>query len=126
MNSSAVQALINLPRGPKETTQSYYAGSRLGVYVCTVLLWGAGVGKPRVHYFMGRCKEKSPPYSMAIFRRRMEEFLDFKGVKDLCWWSDGGKHFRASVPIATMTTRALEQICRVSDVNRQHTCDLNY
>ena len=118
---------MTLPRGPEESAQSYYAGSRLGVYVCTVILWGCGVGAPQVHYFISRCKEKSPPYSLSIWRHVLATFVDFAGVKDICWWSDGGKHFRANQPIATMSVRGVEQICRRSarapDI---FSCDLNF
>ena len=121
------KALITLPRGPQESTQSYYAGSRLGVYVCTVFLWGAGVGAPQVHYFISRCKEKSPPYSLSIWRHVLATFVNFAGVRDICWWSDGGKHFRANQPIATMSVRGVEHICKHSARDADNfSCDINF
>lgn len=121
------KALLTLPRGPQESTQSWYAKARLGVYVCTVILWGAGVGKPRVHFFVSRCKEKSGPYSMFIWRYIVRNLVDLKPVKDLCWWSDGGKHFRGNLPIATMCVNGVVELCEKSNhVEHQHIVDLNF
>ena len=65
---------MTLPLGPQETQQSWYASSRLGIYVCTLVCWGAGlaVSSPRTHFFCSRIKEKGAAYSMTI----MQNFLD--------------------------------------------------
>ena len=106
--------MLTLPRGPEESAQSWYATSRLGVYVCTVIIWGAGIGAPQCHYFIGRCKEKSGPYSLSIFKTVLEKYIDFKSVRDICWWADGGRHFRAAQPISTMCFRGVETLCEKS------------
>lgn len=119
--------MLTLPRGPTESTQSWYANSRLGVYCCTLILWGSGVGKPCCHYFLSRCKEKSAPFSMHIFEYALKHLVDWRPVRDLCWWSDGGRHFRASVPISTMAYRGLIHLCSHSEVvGHNHTVDLNF
>ena len=99
----------------------------MGVYVCTVIIWGAGVGAPQIHYFIGRCKEKSAPYSLSIWKQVLENYVDFAGVRDICWWSDGGRHFRANQPIATMSVRGVEYICKRTAVDPTNfSCDLNF
>ena len=111
-----VQALITLPRGPVESTQQWYANARIGVYILTLILWGQGTrGGPTIHYFISRLKEKSAPYSMTVWQWACENLIDWQGVKDMHFWSDGGRHFRASVPIATMTARGCEYMCRRSE-----------
>ena len=119
---------MTLPRGPTESTQSWYASARLGVYVLTTILWGQGAAAgPTIHYFIGRCKEKSAPYSLAAWEFCLEKLLDLSGVSDLMWWSDGGRHFRAACPISTMSARGVEMLCRHSDVTDHcHTVDLAY
>ena len=109
------KALLTLPVGPRETTQQWYAGSRLGVYVCTILVWGAGIpgGGPEVHFYCSRCKEKSPPYSMAVWQDLLSR-LDLAPVRDIHWWNDGGKHFRSHAAVTTMMTRALQALCERS------------
>ena len=120
-------ALLTLPRGPNESTQSWYANARLGVYICTAILWGAGVGSPRIHFFVGRCKEKSGPYSMYIWKHIMENLVDLGPVQDICWWSDGGRHFRGTLPISTMAVNGISYLCQKSrHTAHQHTVDLNF
>ena len=118
--------MVTLPRGPVESTQSWYASARLGVYCCTLICWGCGVGAPRVHFFLGRCKEKSAPYSMGIFEYYLKNLVCWDDVEQLQFWSDGGRHFRASVPISTMGLRGLQHLCLKSKAVCPHSVSLNF
>ena len=112
--SLADQALLTLPRGPTETSQSWYANARLGVYICSAVTWSASA-PPHMHMFVSRCKEKSAPYSLTIFRHLIESILDLRHARRIEWWSDGGRHFRSAAAIATMCLRGLEQIDKRSE-----------
>ena len=82
------------------------------MYVLTMLVWGAGFdAAPTVHYWIGRCKEKSGPYSLSAWKFAMESLCDLSAVKDIVWWSDVGRHFRANLPIATMCTQGIKSLC---------------
>ena len=64
---------------------------------------------------------------MHIFEYALKHLVDWRPVRDLCWWSDGGRHFRASVPISTMAYRGLIHLCSHSEVvGHNHTVDLNF
>lgn len=116
---------MTLPRGPMESVQSWYAGARLGVYILTCICWGTS-GRPACHFLVSRCKEKSPPYSMCGFRYLLQEACKLDDCEDLVWWSDGGKHFRSCVPLATMVCQGLSALCSRSSQVCTHQVDINY
>ena len=116
---------MTLPRGPIESQQSWYAGSRLGIYILTTILWGAS-GPPVAHLYVGRCKEKSAPYSMYCFRQLLSDHMDLSQVEDLTWWSDGGRHFRATVPISTMLVNGMAALCSRSEIQIPHEVQVNF
>ena len=118
---------MTLPRGPIESQQSWYAGARLGVYICTCIIWGHGLPEPEVIYWVSRCKEKSPPYSMWIYKQLINEVLNFSGVDHLQIWSDGGRHFRSSVGISTQLSQGIASLCLRSDrVHTTHEVSCNF
>ena len=120
-------ALLTLPRGPEETTNSWFANARSGVYVCSLIVWGAGLADPEAYVFAGRCKEKGALCSMSIFKHWLQHHARLEMVQDICWWSDGGKHFRSVVPISTMGVRGIEALCQHSSHDEAlHTFDINF
>ena len=116
---------MSLPRGPVESVQSWYAGSRLAIYILTVIVWGAS-GPPRCHLFVSRCKEKSPPYSLYVWRHLLREILDLTNVEKIEWWSDGGKHFRGQVPIASMVMNGIDELCKRSSLIANFEVGINF
>ena len=102
-----------MPVGPVETQQSWYAGSRLGIYCCTVLLWGSGssTGSPEIHFYIGRVKEKGAAYSMSIHEHVCQNHIKWSEVTNMVIWSDGGRHFRSNCGIATVACRTMEHLC---------------
>ena len=109
--------MFTLPRGPTETTQSWFAGSRLGCYCCTILVWGSGFedSGPECHYFMSRIKEKGSSYSMRVYQE-MLSLLSFKNAHTFSIWSDGGKHFKSRQSISTVTLRGMAKLCEESEL----------
>ena len=119
---SFCQALLTLPVGPIESQQSWYAGARLGIYVCTVLLWGAGIESrgPEIHFFVSRVKEKGAAYSASIHDFVCTHLISWADVANAEIWSDGGKHFRSAAAISSATCRVMQKICtegRHRDIN---------
>ena len=120
-------ALLTLPRGPSETTQSWYANARLGVYVLTLILWGGGLPGPQIHYFVSRGKEKSVPYSFWSWRWAMQNLVCMDQIENICWWSDGGRHFRSNISISTMAVRGVEMLGQRSHQDRHnHQMDISF
>ena len=105
--TSCARTVLGLPRGPEETTQSWCASARLGVYICTVVLW-ISTCRPRVLFFCSRVKEKGASYSCSIFKALSDKHIDWSRAHSLVVWSDGGKHFRCNATISTITLRGLE------------------
>ena len=114
---------MTLPRGPEETTQSWYASARLGVYICTVVLW-TSTCRPRVLFFCSRVKEKGASYSCSIFKALSDKYIDWSRAHSLVVWSDGGKHFRCNATISTITLRGLEALVAKSELGGLNTVDI--
>ena len=121
----ASQALLTLPRGPQESAQSWYAGSRLGVYIASAITWSASHA-PVCHLFISRCKEKAVPYSMAIFEKLVMELIPLAGVRRISWWSDGGRHFRAHAAVATMCTQGISALASRSGLGGCPSFQINF
>ncbi len=86
-------ALITLPLGPVSTTSQWYAQARLGVAILVIITWTID-SAPEAFFYISRCKEKSAPYSMYIAKDFLYKRADLSNILQLCWWSDGGHHFR--------------------------------
>ena len=52
-------AVMTLPRGPVDTVDVWYAGSRSALCICGVFCWGAGCPPGgKMYHFVSRVKEK--------------------------------------------------------------------
>ena len=94
-------AILTLPRGPEETVDSYYANARQGVYILAIIGWGAGYERPHVTCYISRVKEKGAVYTQAILADFLQHRVRLHSTKDVSFWSDGGRHFRSNVAIAS-------------------------
>ena len=116
---------MTLPRGPIESQQSWYAGSRLGCYILTCILWGS-TGSPVCHLFVIRCNETSAPYSMWVWQHLLQQYVNLEDTEDIVWWSDGGRHFRAAMPIGTMLVQGVRELCAHSKHKVLHEMSINF
>jgi len=102
------QEIGTLPRGPAETIETWYAGSRLAYAVCSVKLWGRNYEMPHWLTYCSRVLEKGVDYSMSIFKHAINE-INWDGVSEIVCWSDCGRHFQANKAIATMACRIVTE-----------------
>ena len=57
---------------------------------------------------------------MSVMMDLTEKFISWEGVKDVCVWSVGGRHFRSICGISTVCTHMMKQLCQLSDYKRHN------
>ena len=100
---------LTFPRGPEESTQTWYAGSRLGVHCCAVHAFAGPMATPKTFFYVSKVREKGCIYSLAIWFDFLAR-LDLSEVLEIEVWSDGGPHFRCNRTIATQTKKTIEAV----------------
>ena len=85
------------------------------IYICSAILWQRDQ-EPVAHIYVSRCKEKSSPYSMTVFRDLLENQMNLKRCSKICWWSDDGRHVRSTGSISTMLLRGLQGLASRSEL----------
>jgi hypothetical protein len=92
----------------------------MAVCIMGVRLWGCGFKEPRFVYLVSRVKEKGSVYTLKCFQFIFQEFLDLTQTKEICFWFDGGKHFKSVRTLSTLGIRGLEALIKNSHWQGHH------
>ena len=102
-----------MPQGPENSTEEWYAGSRLAYCVLFFYVWGAAAVQmacPRGKWFSfySRVMEKGCLYTLAAFKHLLS-IIDLSTTSVLSTWSDVGKHFRGKRTLSAIGTKVVAE-----------------
>lgn len=63
---------------------------------------------------------------MWCWQHLLKKYVDLSSTEEIVWWSDGGRHFRAASPIATMLVQGMKSLCSRSELRVCHEVQLNF
>ena len=87
-NQFCLQEVGTLPRGPRESSNTWYANARLAFGTLVFFVWGQNMRATGTWTScLSRCLEKGALYSIACLKHIMS-LIDLTNVTDVTFWSN--------------------------------------